>query len=276
LAEAWVEGREEPFFLFLNYMDPHDPWRAPAEFADFFPGRRRDWPRERNPRSRFGGASREAVQEHVFSQYDSQLAYLDFHLGRLLDHLGAGGRLDRSIVIITSDHGEQFLEHEGWGHGQSLYQEEVHVPLIIRDPASRAGEVRHLVEHRDLAPWLLERVRLPLPPGVDPSDLSTGRRAKVAALERSPLGRQLLFRRGDWTLIRSEERGDELYDLSEDAAQQENLGPDHARAKQLGAEATRWTDEHLARPSPPADLEIETLRALIALGYVDDGSQPKR
>jgi arylsulfatase A-like enzyme len=273
LVEAWLPkavGHGEPFFLFVNFMDPHDPYRAPGEFRDFFPGRRRDWPRERSPHAHFQGATPDEVRRHVFSQYDSELAYLDSELAHLLDYLAASSLLDRSIVVITSDHGEQFLEHALWGHGQSLYQEEVHVPLIIRDPASGPAVIHHPVEQRDLVPWILQRTGVPRPAEIQPSNLLTGRGLKVAELRRSARGHQILVRRAHWAFLHSEQQGDELFDLSSDPGERKDIAPVLPEvAKELRHEMTIWASQWPDTPTSGVRMDAGTVRALRALGYIE-------
>ena len=73
------------------------------------------------------------------ANYAGEVSAADAALGRAIERLRAAGRLDRTIVVVTSDHGEEFHEHGGWTHGQSLYEELVRVPLVIRGPAGAPG-----------------------------------------------------------------------------------------------------------------------------------------
>lgn len=125
-----------PFFAFVNYFDAHGPYRAPAPWA-----------------GRFGGASPQPVD-----RYDAAIAWLDHEVGRLLDSLQRRGVLDRTIVVITSDHGEQFGEHQLKGHANSLYLPLLEVPLLVRYPAAVPSAVRvtALVSLRDVAATVLE------------------------------------------------------------------------------------------------------------------------
>lgn len=270
---AWIEQQNAsdgaPFFLFVNYMDAHDPFRAPGEFADVFPGRRHDWPRDRNPRAPFTDLPRDDVQAHFFSQYDSELAYLDFHLGRLFERLEAMGLLDRSLVVIIGDHGEQFFEHDEIGHGMAVYQEEIHVPLIIYAPGAPPTVVEHPVEQRDVAPWLLERLGLQLPANMEPSDLLQGQYVKVAELFHSERGPQSMLRGRGLALVRSADGGDEIYDLEADPGQRNEVAAEHPdAARQLADDLTRWTREHEIREGQPFELDPGALEELRELGYI--------
>ena len=132
---AWLdEDRDRPFFGFLNLFDAHDPYEPPAPWDRRFAA---------TPSSR--------------DRYDGAIAYMDEQLGRLADELSARGLLDRTIVVVTSDHGELFGEHGLENHGNALYLPLLHVPLVIRYPATLApGRVANSVSLRDLAISLLD------------------------------------------------------------------------------------------------------------------------
>ena len=126
-----------PAFLYLHYLDPHSPYLEPPE-----PGTLND------PRERKRGL------------YRQQLRYLDRKLEELfraLDESLPGPK----IYVITSDHGEEFFEHDDWGHGHSLYREVLHVPLVVMLPDGRAGRVEHPLEARDLYTLVLDLARDP-------------------------------------------------------------------------------------------------------------------
>jgi arylsulfatase A-like enzyme len=101
--------------------------------------------------------------------YDGEIRFADEYFGRLLDLLRARGLLDDSLVVLTSDHGEEFLEHGGVGHGQTLHAEVLDVPLLLRLPGGAAGGARvdRLVQHADLLPTMLEAAGVDVPPGLD-------------------------------------------------------------------------------------------------------------
>jgi arylsulfatase A-like enzyme len=269
---AWLDARprDRPFFLFVNFMEAHDPYRAPGRFADYFPGRRPDLPRDRSPRADFSDVDLEVARTHFFSEYDSELAYLDFYLARLLDTFKERGLLKNSILIVTADHGEQFGEHSRWGHGRAVYQEEVHVPLIISDPLGAPGVVSHPVDQQDVAAWLMERLGLPLPPGVEASDIATGRDAKVAELLGGIVDYQAVLRKGQMALVRTPGRAEELYDLAVDPAEAHDLASERPeQTARLGAELTRWVEARpLATGSAPK-LDAQTIEQLRELGYVE-------
>ncbi len=148
-------GNDRPFFAFLNYFDAHDPYRPPAPFdttfgadpnrpwGDIQTGDPRKLPRGLLPREQ--------------DSYDASIRYLDHSVGRLLDSLNHRGVLDSTVVIIVSDHGEQFGEHNLMFHANSVYRQLLQVPLIvIYPPTVPAGlRLQEPISIRDLAQTML-------------------------------------------------------------------------------------------------------------------------
>ena len=140
------------FFLFLHYMDPHDPY-----FAHPYDGIGYARASNQNP---------DPALASTFSDlYDGEVRYLDDYLGQLFDWLQAEGLYDDTLIVLTGDHGEEFQEHGGWWHGQTLYQEQIAVPLIVKAPGgARAGTVvTDLARSLDIAPTILDLAGVPIP-----------------------------------------------------------------------------------------------------------------
>ncbi len=163
----WLSSHDErPFFAFLNYFDAHDPYltprgasmqcaAVPKSRADF--AMLRDWQKldKRALAPRDIQLARDA--------YDNCIAALDHELGRLIGALRGRGLLEKTLLILTADHGEQFGEHQDFGHGLSLYQPEIHVPLVMifpgRIPTGRV--VTEAVSLRDVPATVLDLVGSP-------------------------------------------------------------------------------------------------------------------
>ncbi len=134
----WVGRRPQgrPFFAFLNYMDPHEPYLPPQRFAERFGT---GTARRNNLNTYFlRWAARPGRQQMTDDEvraevaaYDGTIAFVDEQIGILLAELGAAGILDSTLVIVASDHGEQFGEHGLHVHGNSLFLPTLHVPLIV-------------------------------------------------------------------------------------------------------------------------------------------------
>lgn len=246
---AWLDDQpgDAPFFAFLNLFDAHEPYLPPAPFDSVFgpQPQYRTTLRHRTNSAEVAGKwklSPEEVDRYV-NAYDGSIANLDHHLGRLLDELERRGVLDETVVVVTSDHGEEFGEHGVFSHGFSLYQPGIRVPLVIVDPDSPGGRrITEPVGLIDLPATLLSLSDAgagPLP-GESFADLVTGsaapsgegRPAVVTQVERS-LGAPEWYpgSKGDLTsltvgrhqFIRVGDAGAELYDLVADPDQHHDL-----------------------------------------------------
>ncbi|MDQ1349581.1 MAG: hypothetical protein QG573_2962 [Acidobacteriota bacterium] len=155
-----LEERASPYFAYIHLLDPHGPYTPdPADAALFVDpayngilrGSLRDF--RRIPRLRKN--PRELAQ--FIALYDAEIRGTDRDLGEFLDRLDRAGGLQGTHVIVTADHGEEFLEHGGTGHGRRLYQEQVHIPLLWLGPGVPPGlKVQDLGGLIDIAPTLLD------------------------------------------------------------------------------------------------------------------------
>jgi arylsulfatase A-like enzyme len=159
-ALEWIGKKsDQPWFVFLNYMEAHDPENTPAPFDTLFgpPTRKLYWKdltiRPLPP---------QAIMDQLVQGYDGAIAYLDWHIGGLLDSLKARGQLENTIVVISSDHGEEFGEHGRLGHGISLYRTSVQVPLLVLAPRCEANGHRETagVSTRDLSATLMDLLEI--------------------------------------------------------------------------------------------------------------------
>jgi arylsulfatase A-like enzyme len=261
----WLSRRtqpERPFFAFLNYSDAHTPYELSDGRIHRFGVAEPD-ERQRETISRWGDLDKIRIAPQdlpfVVDAYDDCIADLDEQIGRLLDRLRRQGVLDKTWLIIASDHGESFGEHAGvFCHGTSLYQTEVHVPLVIVPPggASTKRVVKETVSLRDLAATIVDVLGLDtagaplpgdslarywreIPPTGDiahrPEDPALSEVVPGLAInvdvyglpEKSwPLG---ALNDGDWSYIRSEGNvSEELFHVRKDGNEQRNLARDPA------------------------------------------------
>ncbi len=172
-ALEWIDRRQgEPFALYLHYLDTHTPYTIPEPAATRFAdpshqghvGARFD---DVEPAKR--GALDAGDRQRVVDLYDGTIRWVDDHLGQVFDGLRERGLLDKTLVIVTADHGEELFERNGFFHGQSLYDEQLRVPLLVRFPAgAHAGRVvEQQVGLVDVVPSIAEILDLPVFPGVD-------------------------------------------------------------------------------------------------------------
>jgi arylsulfatase A-like enzyme len=287
-AERWLRDAPEPFFLFVHYFDPHRPYVPPPSFAQ----RVRDVPFDVSGRH-FPGLSPHALLG-VARGYQAEVLYLDDSLGELLAAVDARTDVERTLVVMTADHGEGLGDHGWLEHGVNLHDEQLHVPLVFRWrgrlPAGRRIETPLSV--RVVAPTIADLAWLGEfePPGGRSiaEDLRAGREPEslpVFAQRRphratdeipedvlkllGPAGRTLAVRHGRWKLIRSEGAPPELYDVESDPDETRNVSRDHP---ELARELSALIDELIAEnppPPEPAALEPEVTDKLRALGYAD-------
>lgn len=135
----WQGHTTRPFFAFLNYLDAHEPYLPPPPFdCKFGNGFHPDRYLARHDLRisfRYGREQLSAAEMQAeIDAYDGAIAYLDSQIGLLLDELEQRGVLEKTVVVITADHGESFGEHQDFGHGNSLYLSLLHVPLLIFFP----------------------------------------------------------------------------------------------------------------------------------------------
>lgn len=195
-AILWMErAPDRPFFLFVHFIDVHD-YEAPAPFLERWVDPSYDGYFSRGPFQKHEVISDqipalgEADLEYLRARYDGAIRYVDQQLGRLLTWLDETGRLDTTTVVVTSDHGEELGEHGGTGHGFTLYEEQLRVPLVVRGNASlelaRGVVAAEPVSLVDITPTLLDLAGLPVP-----SDLEG--RSLRPALEGRPLPPRPVF-----------------------------------------------------------------------------------
>jgi arylsulfatase A-like enzyme len=235
---AWLDAdRERPFFVFLNYFDAHAPYLPPAPYDTLFGPPARG----RNPLiSEERPMSAEELRVEV-DAYDGAIRYLDQRLRELFAALQRRGSLENTIVVLTSDHGEQFGEHGLINHGNSLYLPLLHVPLLIHAPGRiPAGtRVSDWVSTSDLAATIAEIASQDMRafPGKSltqywkggPDAASTRVLSEVSQASGLPQeypashGDMVSVISGNYQLIRNTAGTEELFDLNADPAQLRNL-----------------------------------------------------
>jgi arylsulfatase A-like enzyme len=245
---AWVVRQgNRPFFAFLNLYDAHDPYIPPADFDRHFGA----WPRSAADMAtleRWFIRDKKMLTpgeiQSVLDAYDDGIAYLDEQLGRLVDELDRFGLLTNTLVIVTADHGEHLGEHQLYGHASSLYDAEIHVPLLVLLPGgAHAGQsVAAQVSLRDLAATVADVTGLggsPFPgrslarhwaadasPQPDPSLSEVDAPVKSAPNQgRSPVfrGPMKAVAAGKHVYVCNGDGQEELFDVEADPMQSRNL-----------------------------------------------------
>jgi arylsulfatase A-like enzyme len=205
--------------------------------------------------------------------YDSEIAFVDHWLGRVLDRLRAQQRFENAIVVVTGDHGEAFLEHCALGHTRFLYEELVNVPLLVKLPGMAPRVVERPVELVDVYPTILDALGMTHPPGLVGRNLlaeDEGPRPVFTETSRTNELRAVI--EGNTKLILDlESERFELYELASDPGEQRDLADSEPeRAAELVATLREW----MARVAPESagterELSPEERERLRALGYAD-------
>jgi len=275
----WLAAHDgHRFVAYLHYMEPHDPYTPPdppAAAAGVRAALARGWIRDAANQINWAGAAPLSADEVAYlrARYRGEVAAWDAALGTLLDGLRSAGVLDRTILLVTSDHGEEFQEHGRLTHGSHLYDETVRVPLVLEGPGIPAGRRRDdRVQGIDVFPTLARLLGLAPPDGLPGRDLlSPAAPTRPAVLETSsgigPDGApvELVAVRTDrWKLVETPGLGRrELYDLAHDPHERDDRAAHADEVQTLAAalEAWRRTTPQVAHESGATDLR-ERLRAL--------------
>lgn len=195
--DARVAGAtdSEDLFLFTHLFDPHYDYLPPSPFDTLFDpdyqgtitgndyyANHAIYDPTRVPARQINDRD----LKHIMALYLGEIAYVDHELGRMFDALKKAGRYDDALIIVTADHGEEFFEHGNRGHRVSLFDEVLHIPLLIRDPRHLEAQiVQTQVGQTDLMPTILSYAGLPIPDTVTGRDLSPALRGEP--LESKPV-----------------------------------------------------------------------------------------
>jgi len=157
----WYRHRpQHPFFLFINYFDTHLPYITSRPYSDHFGKASMALERQLVVSQKLGeqpAPFSAAEKKSLIADYDNCLAYLDNQVGDLLNFLRRSPEWQNTVVIITSDHGEEFGRHDSYSHGYNLYRGALRVPLIIAGPGVPQGvRISHLVATRQLFSTVLD------------------------------------------------------------------------------------------------------------------------
>jgi len=299
LARAWLEeNAASRFFLFVHTYDVHCPYNPPPRYLELLG-------HQCTGRLQFAGHCGKGYfdsldltddeKEHIAVHYDAGVRRVDDELGEFLDWLDSTGRLADTVVIVTSDHGESLGEREFVGHGE-LYDNQLHVPLVIYGPGFSPAVTEAPVSGVDVGATILDLLLGEVPPGLDGRSLvpllegkrseAFRERVRLAAIainegreQRTRLGKVAVMAPDGMKAIVDDDDGtpDEVYDIVADPGETENLVPSGSaeaeKMRELGA---------AARPGPltglgggvedlgAEGLSQEDIDSLRVLGYVED------
>lgn len=274
----------EPFFLFLNYYDAHNPYMPPEPWGDpdapkellaihnghydeVFKGNRGLTDRERSV---------------LVSQYSGEIRFMDKQIERLFFEMNLLGLYDSTLIVVTSDHGESFGEHRLLGHGRALYEELIRVPLILKYPQEdgRKAVIERRVSTVSIMPTLLEYIGHPIPDTVSSETLDKENQILVAESTRDVAWVLAFGKRfdrdskvvydGNYKLIWNSTGNHELYDVADDPAEESNLygNMPELEKRLLSRLAPLIEESKRASAHDMPEIDADMREALKSLGYV--------
>jgi len=253
------------FFLFLNYFDAHSPYCPPEGFAKTFLPKGTELP----------------IQHPSIKQinclYDAEILYMDHYIGKLFEQLKKDRLYENTFIVITSDHGELLGERGKFGHGYYLYQQELHIPLLLKYPGSEVSpaEKDDIVQLTDVFALILDRTGVKVPPETQaglPPDIGHPVLAETYPLPiLTPDGHWRAMFEKDYKFIWSSKNNHLLFNLKNDPEEYKNLFRKNTyKANIMLARMDKYISA-LPKPGPagPAkEIDQETIKALKSLGYV--------
>ena len=172
---TWLDSLDysEPFFVVFHLFDPHSPYDPPEDYATAYTRNGTmgitDWQWNED------GSVKSELTDHLRDLYDGEIRWVDSQLSRFFSAIRRRHLSENTLIVFTADHGEEFLEHGSWGHARNLYQQSLHVPLIISGPGIPVNVVDStIVGQIDILPTILSYVGETIPAGIEGMDILTG------------------------------------------------------------------------------------------------------
>lgn len=325
LLLPWLEQHhDEPFFLYAHSTDPHAPFRPPAAFEAAF-ANAKETPQfdsdyhnmagirdlggpifSREESSKRGLDPKDYIRR-ALDRYDGEVAHNDKSIEILVDKLKELGVLDNTLIVVVSDHGEEFMEHGWTGHGSTLYQEQTHGVFLMWNPRLLPAprRVSEPVQLIDLMPTILDLLGIPVQgvvQGQSIAPLALGQdfarkgpvmTSRIPQVATSPvpvpenLTRTVARLDPQWKLIfRSDAKRSglneiELYDRKADPGDQHNVAEQNPRVVERFMPGIReWIEgqqqvSKMLGPGGQSTLDAQTIERLRSLGYIG-GATPQQ
>lgn len=170
LATQWLEeNKDKNFFLFLHTYQPHDPYANLSPIGKEFLAKDAEWDQVKagtlmdDMGGRFQAQFSERERQNIISLYDGEIKYTDVSFVKpIMDKLKELGLYEKSLIILTSDHGEEFMDHEAWLHDHSVYNEGIRIPLMVKFPEAenKGTRIENIVRITDIMPTILDRANI--------------------------------------------------------------------------------------------------------------------
>jgi len=281
-AIAWLETVTEPFCLIVHTVDPHSPYVPLPEWDRYGGESNSTATGTHDSLFALGKERTQADVDRILSLYYGEIAFNDSAFGSLVDWLKERELFDRTITIFTSDHGEEFWELGERGHGKTVNEKALHVPLIIRYPGQiDRGRIRGLVSLVDIVPTVLDMTGTEQPEWVEGRSLFDSTRSEV--FSSCFLGsRELVTLREDrWKLVLNLSQGTSaLFDMQGERGERRDVARQNREVAgeltqtvraALEAQREKRVSLHGAERAPSVDeLPDEVERDLDGMGYFGD------
>ena len=273
----------EPFFLWLHYFDPHFAYKEQSGF-EFQQAPPYEGPvRSDMPFSQLRGLRRQLQPKDVAEihrLYDSEIAYTDRAIGRVLERMRELGLYERSLIIFTGDHGEEFLEHGDIGHTKTVYEEVLAVPLLVKVPGMAASRVERPVALVDVFPTVLELLELEAPvPLVGQSLFEEPAEPASIFAQTGKKSKRIALREGRYKYIFDQQSKEGvLYDLETDPEElRDRAAHERERVRTMRRKVMTFVRDNEAARAARVDVDAATQQRLQEMGYqVDgDGAEPE-
>lgn len=295
-ALSWLSknGSTKPFFLFLHYFDPHHPYLP--ETLGTAKGNAPDTIREkyRKKNANYVDMERGIIdsvlsgtkpllddeRNYLVHNYDREITLVDAKISEIFKKLKEIGIYDSSLIIITADHGESFGEHDLMLHGMTLYEDNIHVPLIIKYPLhdTQQGIIEYPVSLSGIVPTILSYVSIEIPEDIQGSPFIQRDQQKIIAQNfHDPHSKRftsdlISLQVGDYKYIEASEGEDQLFNLGEDPLETTNLINQNSALK---VNFQNLLDFHIKtlklieKSESVITIDQKTLQNLKALGYIN-------
>lgn len=299
----------KPFFLYLHFMDAHAPLLPPKKYYNYFPTSDRKGNEKIHEKWGFcnyeqqDGLAFKNYKEHKLSLYDGTIRYMDAEIGRLIKFLKNSGLMANTIIVVTADHGEEFWDHAafefrhyddprkicGVGHGHTMFQELLWVPLVITNLNSTeryVSEVQDTVQLIDVLPTLLEKINLQTNSDTEGMSLlslvnvNKGRSSRAASnahfffrpiISESPvygnLKISLIY--PPFKYIYSYKETNALFNLEKDPLEKKNLLKENPKLASKMLKKIRDIENKKPVKTGKLSLSSEDIQALRSLGYIE-------
>ena len=291
-VDKWLRSfdGERPFFLYLHAVDPHVPYGPPEGVKYRFASKSNDdltlkRPPGLNTWKTLDPEQRARILGHLLDLYDGEIAYNDSTFGNLLEILKERSVYQDTLIILLSDHGEEFQDHGNWQHGRNLFVENLHVPLLIRFPDRGQGvRVAQRVQHIDLLPTLLDYLGLEAPDFLEGQSFLRWVTDADTAPDETPRPvfsflhldglPNVSVMEGDWKLVQNLSKGEiawtNLYNRADDPGETRDRALERPiLASYLAALISRRRSEESRLVAGEAVLDERMEEALKALGYIN-------